>query len=407
MARTSQGPRYYKSKRGWFANFGGDRLRLTTGPKKETEQEAKDKYEAEKQARMVETQGDRNTIWAVLNAYLADCENRVKGGDMADNTYRMHRHAISPFNRKFGLTAVRDLRPQHINDFLAEMRQPRWSEKKQRQVRWSNSTAELARKVLKTAFRWAVEEAGLISKSPFERVGRGKKQKRRRRRPTENRTAISDAEHQLLLEQAMRRSKKDFAHLLMFFYGTGARPAELYGATAAEWDEKKHAFIIKAAPENQGRYKLAYLGEDRIISVPPSLVPLAKGLMAKYPAGPIFRTESGRPWTNITLCSRFKSIKKAANRVAEKRGLPVVRKQVTAYSYRHGFVTRWIQQGKRLDVLCKLLNTSEAMVREHYNHLFEQTDTLKESLHEFDRDAQAQLAKATAPEPQAEPSRAS
>jgi len=78
MARTAKGPRYYASKNGWFATFNGERLRLTTGPKKPTEEEAKDKFQAELEARKVEVAGDRNTVWAVLNAYICECENREK-----------------------------------------------------------------------------------------------------------------------------------------------------------------------------------------------------------------------------------------------------------------------------------------------------------------------------------------
>jgi len=397
VARTSQGPRYYDSKNGWFATFGGDRIRLTTGPKKKTEQEAKDKYDAEKAARRVEVAGDRNTAWAVLNAYLSDCENRVKTGDMAESTRRMHEDAIRPFNDKCGMIAVRDLRPQHVTDWLADMRQPRWKEKLRRAVKWGDATAKLARNVLKRAFAWAAEEAGLISRSPFDRKGKVKKDKRKKRRPVESRLAILDAEHEQLLGQARRRTKKDFYCLLLFLYRTGARPAEMYHAKASEWDEKKKAFVIQAVPEERGRYKLAYLGEDRTVYIPDDLVPLAKELMAKYPDGPVFRTESGKPWKNNTLCARFKSIKKAANRAADQKGLAHVRQGVTAYSYRHAYVTRWIEEDRPLSKLCQLLNTSEAMVKQHYSHLFEQTDSIRDSLNDFDRGAATRPS--TSPQP--------
>jgi integrase len=395
MPRTSEGPRYYKSRRAWYANLAGERILLVRGPKKATEEEARDKYQAEVEARRVEVAGDRGTVFGVLNAYLCDRLNRVKNEELSESTYQMHRYVILPFNERCGAMQVRDLRPQHVTDWLAEMRQPRWKEKLKRHVRWRDATVKLARDVLRTAFIWAVEEAGLISRNPIDRKGRGKREKRRRRRPVESRVAILDAEHELLLEQARKRSKKDFYHLLLFFYRTGARPAEMHHARAVEWDERKKAFVIKAAPEARGRYKLAHLGEDRTVHLPDDLVPLAKELMAKYPDGPLFRTESGKPWKNNTLCARFKSIKKAANRVAEKRGLPPVRNGVTSYSYRHAYVTRWVEQDRPLWKLCELLNTSEAMVRAHYSHLFERTETLRESLNDFDRGRAAPPATAT------------
>jgi integrase len=389
MPRTSDGPCYYKSKRAWFANLGGERILLVRGPKKETEEEAGTRYREEVESRRVETEGDRNTVWAVLNAYLADLESRVKNEEMAENTVQMRRQAIVPFNEMYGAMRVRDLRPQHVNDFLAHMRQPRSHKGKgqaARKVSWGAATAKLARNALRSAFLWAVEVAGLISKTPFDRKGRGRPERRHRRRPSEGRTAITDGEHRLLLGQAMKRSKKDFAYLLTFLYGTGARPAEMHQATAEEWDEERKAFVIKAAPSERGRYKLAHLGEDRVVYVPESLVPLARDLMAKYPTGPIFRTGSGRPWTVPTICARFTSSKKAVNAAAIAKGEePPVRKAVTAYSYRHAYVTRWVEEGRHLWKLCELLNTSEAMVRQHYSHLFQRTEALREALEGFDR----------------------
>jgi integrase len=399
MARTSHGPRYYTSKNGWFANLGGERMRLTTGPKKATEQEAKDKYRAEVEARRVEVAGDRNTVWAVLNAYLVECKNRVENGEMAENTLKLQTFVLAPFSDKCGEILVRDLRPQHVTDWLAEMRQPRRNEKLKRETRWGDGTVKRARDSLRTAFIWAVEEAGLISRNPLDRKGKGKRLRRQRRRPAGARVAILDREHELLVEQAAKRTKKGFYNLIQFLYRTGARPAEMYLAKASEWDEQKRAFVIKAVPESRGRYKLAHLGEDRTVYIPDDLVPLARKLMAEHGEGPIFRTESGEPWSNTTLCARMTSIKRAANKAAAKRGLPPVRKQVTAYSYRHAYVTRWVEQDRPLWKLCELLNTSEAMIRQHYSHLFERTESLREALNDFDSGKGGQRGTSAGPQP--------
>lgn len=47
MARRLECPRYYESQNGWFANLDGERIRLTTGPKKHTKKEALEKHQAE------------------------------------------------------------------------------------------------------------------------------------------------------------------------------------------------------------------------------------------------------------------------------------------------------------------------------------------------------------------------
>jgi site-specific recombinase XerD len=384
MARTSKGPRYYASKGAWYANLNGERVLLARGPKKATEKEAKENYDAEKAARRVELEGDRNTVWAVLNAFLQHRENLVEQGELSQSTLDMDRLAITPFSKRFGAMAVRKLRPQHITEFFAAMRQPRRHATVNMMVRWGDATVKLARNHLRTAFIWASEEAGLITCNPFKRR-HGRKAKRQRRRPAESCVAITPHEHTLLVEQAARRSKKDFLHLMTFLHRTGARPAEMYLAKASEWVEKKKAFRVRAEPESRGRFKLAYLGEDRWVYIPADLVPLAKELMAKYPEGPIFRTEWGTPWDNESLCARMKSIKRAANRAAAEYGVPGVRKEVKAYSWRHAFVTRWVEANKPLQVLCELLNTSEAMIRQHYSHLFERTETLLDALNDFDQ----------------------
>jgi integrase len=362
---------------------GGETLLLIKGPKKETETQAKELYDAEVAARKVEVDGDRNTVWAVINAYLLDLQNRVKNEDAASGQLRMHTYVLGAFNSALGAKRVRDLRPQHVLEWLTEMRKPRWSEKLKRETKWGDGTEKLARAAVNRVFNWATGEAGLISASPLKRHAAGTKAKRRKRRPSKDRVAITDHEHRLLVEQASRRSHKGFLHLITFLHATGARPAEMYGATAAEWDEARMLFRIPATPESRGRYKLAHLGEDRLVYVPDDLMPLVRELMAAKPDGPLFRNESGKPWNNVTLCARFTSIKKAANRAAEARGETGMRKAVTAYGYRHRFVTRWVEENKPLPVLCELLNTSLEMLRSNYSHLFEQTDTLRSQLNSF------------------------
>lgn len=392
MPRQSKGPRYYKTKKGWYATMGGETMLLVKGPRKETEQTAKERYDAEVAARKVEVQGDRNTVWAIINAYLLDLGNRVKSDDASPGQLRMHSYVLVAFNEALGGTKVRDLRPQRVTEWLAKMREERWSEKLGRMTSWNDGTEKLARGVINRAFNWAVTEAGLLSGNPLKRHGAGKKAKRQKRRPSKNRTAISDHEHKLLVEQASRRASKGFLHLITFLYGTGARPAEMYGATAAEWDESKRAFRIRAVPKNHGRFKLAHLGEDRLVYIPDDLLPLVKELMATYPEGTLFRNERGKAWKNTTLCARFKSIKRAANRAAKSRGVAGVRKEVTAYGYRHAFVTRWVEANRPLPLLCELLNTSVEMIHSKYSHLFERTDTLRDALNSFRQETGASPA---------------
>src|SRR4051794_15919064 len=111
MARVSRGPRYYDSKGGWYTTLGGETVLLVKGPKKQTMDVAQEKYDAEVAARRVETDGDRSTVWQVMNAYLVDLDNRVRNSENAPALYTMHEGVIAPFVAEVGLRRVRDLRP--------------------------------------------------------------------------------------------------------------------------------------------------------------------------------------------------------------------------------------------------------------------------------------------------------
>jgi integrase len=382
VPRTSKGPRYYKSKGGWFANIKGERILLVYGPKKKTEEVAKEKYDAEVEARKVEVEGDRSKTWSVLNAYIRHLETR-DDPKTAPNTIRIARKYFDDFCAMHGLVPIRDLRQSHYEEWIAVKKEPRFCEKAHRMVGWGSGSIRLARNNLMAAFRWAAEEAGFISVNPLARRG----EKRRRVLRTNykaRKVAITDAEYKAFLDRADRRSHKDFYYLLQFLYETGARPSEMYLAKAEEWDEEKKAFVMEPVIENQGRYKLLRHGEKRTIYVPDKLVPLAKELMAKYPTGPIFRTERGDNWSAASISNRFDNIKKALNKEAAQQGKPqVIRDKVTCYSLRHAFVTRWIQAKRYIPDLCELLQTSETMLRRHYSHLFEQHQTLRGALNDF------------------------
>ena len=98
-----------------------------------------------------------------------------------------------------------------------------------------------------------------------------------------------------MLTYADRRSAKSFYHLLRFLNGTGARPAEVHQAKARRIRSGTQAWVIDAIPQERGRYKKAYHGKPRVITIPNELLPLLHELNARYPEGPIFRTERGAP----------------------------------------------------------------------------------------------------------------
>jgi integrase len=382
MPRVSKGPRYYRSKSVWVANLDGKPYILARGPKKETEQEAKEKYDDLVAARRVETDGDRGPVWAVLNAWLNWLQTRVDPQPVAPNTYAMNKRYIDSFCAMFGDVPSRDIRPHHFDEWLRAMMDPARVQKNNgRKLSWGAGGRRKAMDKMRAAFAWASTVGGLIKVNPFQVPG-AEKLRPKRVNHRGKKVPIEDEEHRLLVEHALGRRHKDFAYLLMFLYGTGARPAEMHQAKAKEWDEDRKAFVIQPTEENVGRYKLARLGKERTVYVPEYLVPLARALMAKYPEGPIFLNERGRPWTVKSICRRFDSHAKVIN---ESTGREAVREAVTAYSERHGYVTRWMQTpGADVKTLAVLLNTSVTVIEKHYSWLFTKHDTLRDAMHSFE-----------------------
>ncbi len=384
MPRQSKGPRYYPSRNCWVANLNGERIKLVEGPRKATEKEAQEKYALLVKSRSAEQEGDRAECWVVLNAYLRNSQNRVVPAPLAPNTFKMHKYAIDSFVRDYGTIKVRDLRQTHFQEWLAKNRD---GERKcpitGQKTRWGDSTIKLNLSVLVTAFAWAASDGQLIGESPFQKKGM--------RAPwpdiqsRSKRLATTAEEYQALLAQADRRRDKTWLVLMKCLWATGARPAELYLATADEWDDAIQGFCIDPGDKkNIGRLKtrrhLLKSGKKRIVRLPDELVPEVKELMGRRPKGPLFLSEHHKVWNSMLFADRFKTMVKAANRRTKKI---VVRPEITCYSIRHAFITRWIVAGKDVMVLCELLNTSLKMVQATYSHLFEMHDVLLDSLNRF------------------------
>lgn len=377
MGRKSEGPRYYASRRGWFATVNKETKRLLEGENtKANEKIAWERYNKFKAGAEAIIDGDRATVAVILNAYLHNAETRVMPEPLAPSTYEMHRSALSEFCQfeRIGSLPMKDLKSTHIQRWIADCKQKKG---------WSHNYAHLRLRILRTAFKWAATEGELISSSPFCRKGKTM------RLPSADlsikRLAITEAEHSILLEKAKRRKRGNFAELLMLLYATGARPSELYKACADEWQPDTQAIVIDPADKRAvGRLKnrrhLLRLGRKRVIRIPDNLVSVMEKLVKDRPEGRIFFTENGKPWSDDTkvIASRIRGLVRHLRKQGKE-----VRRGLTLYSYRHSFITRWLTAGHNPILLCELLNTSMDMLQTHYSHLLEAKDQLKEAVNNF------------------------
>lgn len=361
MPRKSNGPRYYASKKTWFANLDGERIPLVTGPKSATEQQAKELYNAEKQAREGLTQGDYAPVWTILNAYVNWLTTRKNPSPISQHTAYGVLSAVNTFCDMFGQLTVRELGNHHIDQWLS-------------QNQWSHSTCGVYLKVIRAGFVWASTTGGLITRSPFRSYPRWQRESLSVKNG--RRLAITEAEHKALCGSCQERGLSSFANFLKYLWFTGARTSEVRLLRSDEWDPKISAYVIKASPENHGRFKLARYGHDRLIYIPNHLAKLNDQLLdqADRTGGYLFVTRLGGPYS-------LQGINKNISRLVAE--LPTVRDNVIAYSYRHSFVTRWLVAGGDPYHLAELIGTSLEMIRKHYSHLFENHDVLRSSLNRF------------------------
>jgi site-specific recombinase XerD len=75
----------------------------------------------------------------------------------------------------------------------------------------------------------------------------------------------------------------------------------------------------------------------------------------------------------------MKTLDTAFQRLRKRLGL----KQVSPYSYRHLFATQFLLKGGSMAVLAELIGDSIAMIEQHYGHLREHGQQLRQFLIDF------------------------
>ena len=92
--------------------------------------------------------------------------------------------------------------------------------------------------------------------------------------------------------------------------------------------------------------------------------------MSRPSLGPLFSTSRGLPRSKNAIRCRFRNL---------RRKLPHL-KGVVSYTYRHSFVTDALENGVGVAQVAELLgHTSTDMVMQHYQHLREKREHLKQA----------------------------
>jgi integrase len=256
------------------------------------------------------------------------------------STYEFYRHFLQNFVDLHGAVRVRDLKPYHVT---------RWFEQ---HSDWGQSTRRCAVTAVKRALNWATKE-GYLDTNPLRDVVKPPVCRRN--------TVVSAEEHLKLTVTASDEAFKDFLFALR---STGCRPGEVAAVTAADvdlgagtWTLQRHKTVKKT-------------NRPRVVFLTPDMVALSRRLIVQQPQGALFRNRRGVAWTKNAIRCRFRRLRKKAG----------VGAGIVAYAYRHTYATAGLEAGVPLATLAELLgHTSTKMVSEHYGHLDQRGDHLREA----------------------------
>ncbi|HEX5270932.1 MAG TPA: tyrosine-type recombinase/integrase [Gemmataceae bacterium] len=212
----------------------------------------------------------------------------------------------------------------------------------------------------------AKDEARLVDTNPVAGVahprttGRGRK------------ALVTPEQHARVLAAVKSRGLRE---MLVALENTGARPGELYAASAADWGDEDGAIVYHAADarrEDEYAHKNAGQGKDRVIFFTGDALAMMRELVRRRPTGTLFRTRRGGAWDTATLNSVVAAVRKRV-------GLP----HLVPYSYRHSFITAPIKAGNTAEIVAEWVGNSPATIYKHYLHLFADRAHLRSQLKAF------------------------
>src|SRR5262249_27161225 len=154
------------------------------------------------------------------------------------------------------------------------------------------------------------------------------------------------------------------ADLVMALELTGARPfSEVCRVTAADVDLERATWTLSKW-KNSRKQK----GRKRVIYLTPPLVALTRRLIEKYPEGPLFRGQRGKPFLRQSVTWRFRGLR-------EKLGID----GLSAYTFRHSYITECLAKGMSASIVAELVGSSVNTINKYYDHLDQKGDVLREA----------------------------
>lgn len=245
------------------------------------------------------------------------------------DAYKNYKHFLQAFCTTYGRLNASDIKPLHVN---------RWIDGRKT---WDGAKRHAIISV-KRAFSWA-EQQGLIESHPLRtlKTPRGKRRER-----------VLTADERTLILASVRDSQ--FRDFLTAMLGTGCRPSEVAGVTAAHVNLEIGIWVLT-------QHKTAKkTGKPRVIYLSPDILALTQRQMEAHSTGPLFPNTRGKPFLRNAWRCRFR-------RLREKFPSPA---GVVCYSLRHSYATDALIKGVGIAQVAELMgHTSTEMVSRFYGHI--------------------------------------
>lgn len=245
-------------------------------------------------------------------------------------------------------TKVRDLRPRHIDEWLAT--KPGVTKP---------GTEKLYKGMVLAALNWAASKrVRLIPSNPLKGLVE---------LPEGDSRGGDVVWPKKVFEMVVKHANPAFADVVRILAWTGARPSTICRV------EAKHYLPDLKLWDVEPLYKRrkSHVKYVKRIWLPEQAVRLVQRLNKLHPEGPIFRHSKGEPWSPATLGVYMYQMQ---HKFKPTKGLDWPEQGVCLYGLRHTFATNFIKQHPdKIEYLRELLGHRDLkMIRRHYGHLYDE-----------------------------------
>jgi integrase len=327
---------------------------------------------------------DENTLGTVFELYLQHIHPRRKHA-----TYILVARHLNDFghyvpagtDRPCGQLRISELTFAHVEQFCDAMRRPRQGALQRNRVcRWGEGTVRVFLQCVQAALNWAAKPGrGLIHANPLK----GIETPGQRSRGAE--MIVSPELH----ERVLALASAGLRELVLAIHNTGARPGELAAASSRDWNDELGAIVYLADDKRVAEafsHKNASKGKDRTIYFTGECLAMVRDLARRHPTGKLFRPRApgvrNEHWTGPAITGAFTWLQ-------EQLGMP----KLTAYSYRHTYITRALEAGIPPVIVAELVGNSPGVIFRHYSHV----DANKKGMRKAAEAIHSRVAEAMAP----------